>query len=108
LTGSFIFLADLVRRLSRYDIEPRINFIKVSHYDGGTEADQAVHFLKRTIPDLAGESVLLVDDILDSGHSLGVVVDYVTQKEAVWLRLCTLLDKVKSTSGSAQSGLCRV
>ena len=93
LTGSFIFLADLVRQLSNYGIEPKVEFIKVSHYSHGTETSQPVRFLRKETPDLKDKVVLVVDDIFDSGYSLKAVVEDLMEQQPAWLRLCTLLDK---------------
>ena len=93
LTGSFVFLADLVRQLSLNDIEPKIEFIKVSHYGRGVESSQPVNFLREETPNLKDEVVLVVDDIFDSGYSLKTVVEHLAQQQPTWIRLCTLLDK---------------
>lgn len=93
LTGSFIFLADLVRQLSLCGIDPKIEFIKVSHYGHGKESNRPVRFLKQEKLNLQDEYVLVVDDIFDSGHSMNAVVDKLMQAKPAWLRLCTLLDK---------------
>ena len=93
LTGSFVFLADLVRQLSHYGVEPKVEFIKVSHYGHGIEPSQPVNFLREEMPNLKDEIVLVVDDIFDSGYSLKAVVEHLTQQQPAWLRLCTLLDK---------------
>jgi hypoxanthine phosphoribosyltransferase len=93
LTGSFVFLADLVRRLSHQGIEPKIEFIKVSHYGDTIESSQPVSFLREQIPNLTDEVVLVVDDIFDSGFSLHAVNEHLRQQKPAWLRFCTLLDK---------------
>lgn len=93
LTGSFVFLADLVRQLSLHEIEPKIEFIKVSHYGHGSDSSQPVKFLRAETPNLKDEVVLIVDDIFDSGYSLNAVVEHLMQQQPAWLRLCTLLDK---------------
>jgi len=93
LTGSFVFLADLVRQLSPHGIEPKVEFIKVSHYGHGLESRQPVSFLREETPNLKDEVVLVVDDIFDSGYSLRAVVDHLMLQQPAWLRLCTLLDK---------------
>jgi hypoxanthine phosphoribosyltransferase len=93
LTGSFVFLADLVRQLSRHGIEPKVEFIKVSHYGDTSEASQSVSFLREQLPHLTDEVILVVDDIFDSGFSLHAVHEHVRQQNPSWLRFCTLLDK---------------
>lgn len=93
LTGSFVFLADLVRHLSRHGIEPRIEFLKVSHYGGSSDASGSVSFLREELPHITDEVVLVVDDIFDSGFSLHAVNEHLQQQKPAWVRFCTLLDK---------------
>ena len=94
LTGSFVFVADLVRALHREGIEPQIEFLAVSHY--GAEArssPRGVRILRDHDIDVRDRSVLLIDDILDTGHTLDLVVGRVASRGAAWLRTCVLLDK---------------
>lgn len=93
LTGSFVFLADLARALSRSGVEPRVDFLAVSHYGTGTDPARPVRIEKGTALELAGQAVLVVDDILDSGRSLAYVVEHLRRQEPAWLRTCVLLDK---------------
>ncbi|WNM60915.1 hypoxanthine phosphoribosyltransferase [Candidatus Nitrospira neomarina] len=93
LTGSFVFLADLVRHLSHHGIEPQVEFIKVSHYGGTSEASGSVSFLKEELPHITDEVVVVVDDIFDSGFSLLAVNEHLKQQKPAWVRFCTLLDK---------------
>lgn len=96
LTGSFVFLADLVRQLSRHGIEPKVDFIKVSHYGNTIEASRPVSFLTEQLPHITDEVILVVDDIFDSGFSLRAVHDHLRLQKPSWLRFCTLLDKPNS------------
>ena len=93
LTGSFIFLADLVRALARLNVEPQIDFMAVSHYGSATESSGQVKLYKDTTLDMTVRAVLLVDDILDTGRSLSLARDLVRAKGPSWLRTCVLLDK---------------
>ena len=93
LTGSFIFLADLVRALARLNVEPRIDFMAVSHYGSATESSGQVKLYKDTTLDITARAVLLVDDILDTGRSLSLARDLVRARDPIWLRTCVLLDK---------------
>ena len=96
LTGSFVFLADLVRQLSHHGIEPKVEFIKVSHYGNTIEAARPVTFLREQLPHITDEVILVVDDIFDSGFSLRAVHEHLRQQKPAWLRCCTLLDKPNS------------
>ena len=72
LTGCLIFLADLVRRL---DLPLRIHLVQASSYRGETTAPGQLHLRLDTLPPLAGQHILLVDDILDTGQTLSRLVD---------------------------------
>ncbi len=93
LTGSFVFLADLVRALGRLGVEPQVDFVAVSHYGLATESSGVVQIHKDTSIDLSGRPVLLVDDILDSGRTLRAVRDRFVERGPSWLRICVFLDK---------------
>jgi hypoxanthine phosphoribosyltransferase len=82
LTGCLIFVADLVRQL---DIPVRICFVRASSYRG-----------KTTVPgDLnIDASILLVDDILDSGHTLSKLKKYLGEKGCRSIRTAVLLRKL--------------
>jgi hypoxanthine phosphoribosyltransferase len=93
LTGSFIFLGDLVRALARLGVEPQVDFMAVSHYGASTESSGQAEIQKDTALDLTGRSILLVDDILDSGRTLSLARDRLLQRGPSWLRTCVFLDK---------------
>ena len=93
LTGSFIFVADLVRGLSRLNVQPQVDFMAVSHYGATTESSGLVTIGKDVTLDVSGQSVLLVDDILDTGRSLSLARDRLAARSPMWLRTCVLLDK---------------
>jgi hypoxanthine phosphoribosyltransferase len=93
LTGSFIFVADLVRALSRLKVEPQVDFMALSHYGASTEPTGLVKVIKDVAVDVSGRSVLLVDDILDTGRSLTLARDRLAGSGPTWLRTCVLLDK---------------
>lgn len=93
LTGAFIFLADLVRALARLEIESEVDLMAVSHYGSPIPSNGMVQLHKDCVLDLNGRSVLLVDDILDSGLTLSMVRARLAAKNPRWLRSCVLLDK---------------
>src|SRR5881227_3093957 len=67
LTGSLMFLADLVRHL---DLPLRIGLIQASSYRGATTNPGTLHVQPELLPDVRGRHVLLLDDILDTGQTL--------------------------------------
>lgn len=93
LRGSFMFLADLVRSLHRHNLHPRIDFMTLQSYGGGTASSGNVRILKDVSVDIDGADVLLVDDILDSGRTLRFAVKHIENKGAAKVFTCCLLDK---------------
>lgn len=88
LSGSLIFVADLVRRLP---LEMVIHFCGLSSYRGPTTRPDELTW---TVPPPAGlcrRHVLIVDDILDSGQTLGRVVATIAAQKPASLRSCVLL-----------------
>jgi hypoxanthine phosphoribosyltransferase len=93
LRGSFMFLADLVRDLHQHGVHPRIDFIMLESYYSGTESTGTVHVAKDISLDVQGATVLLVDDILDSGRTLSFARNHLQEKGAKEIKTCALLDK---------------
>ena len=93
LRGSFIFLADLVRGFAQHNLHPRIDFITLSSYGGGTESKGTVRITHDTAEDLRGADVVIVDDILDSGRTLAFAKKLFLERGARSVKTCVLLDK---------------
>src|SRR5215216_7671694 len=89
LSGTVLFLADLVRHLS---LPLRLDFIGVSSYGAGTESGELV-YTKELRLDVRGRDVLLVDDILDTGKTLSRVIPKLRAQKPRRLKTCALLDK---------------
>jgi hypoxanthine phosphoribosyltransferase len=95
LTGSLIFLADLIRQLP---LMMRIRLITVSSYPGATTRSTEVK-LEGMIPaDLAGQHVLIIDDILDSGKTIQFVKGLIEARHPASVRTCMLLRKQLPTA----------
>jgi hypoxanthine phosphoribosyltransferase len=90
LNGAFSFAADVVRRLK---IPVYIDFVGLSSYRDGTEA-ALVRFTKFPKFCVEGKSLLLIDDILDSGRSLATLVDEFRKRRPAVLKTCVLLNKL--------------
>src|SRR6266567_8339937 len=90
LTGSLIFLADLVRRL---DLPLRIGLIQTSSYRGTVTTPGQLHIQPELVPDVRGRDVLLLDDILDTGQTLGYLVEHLRSLGATSVRVAVLLCK---------------
>ena len=93
LKGSFVFVADLARALHRAGADPRVEFLRLSSYGLAKESSGEVHLLGDIPTNLAGQSILLVDDIVDSGRSLAYARTLLEQREAARIWTCALLDK---------------
>src|SRR5215207_10818126 len=91
LKGSLPFMADLMRAIT---IPVRIDLMEVSSYGGtATESSGLVRILKDLSASIAGEDVLIVEDIIDTGLTLNYLIRYLRGKNPASLRICTLLDK---------------
>jgi hypoxanthine phosphoribosyltransferase len=93
MTGSFIFAADIVRLLPR---RMQLHLISVTSYPGTATSSQGASLeptLTKLPDDLAGRHVLVVDDILDSGRTLRLVVEALRQRGPACVKTCVLLRK---------------
>lgn len=90
LKGGFMFLADLTRAL---DIRHAIDFMAVSSYGNATETSGVVRILKDLDRDITGRHVLLVEDIIDTGHTIAYLLENLRVRQPASLRICTLLSK---------------
>jgi len=94
LKGSFIFLADLSRRLS---IPRNIEFIAVSSYEHGSIRSGAVRLVMDVRSSIEGKHVLVVEDIVDTGHTLHYLIDMLKSRNPASVRTCSLLHKEHRT-----------
>jgi hypoxanthine phosphoribosyltransferase len=90
LKGSFMFMADLVRRL---DFPLEVEFIRLSSYGGGRESSGRIKLVQGLRRSVKGRDVLVVEDIVDTGLTIAFVLDYLRRKKPASLRLCALTDK---------------
>lgn len=90
LKGASIFFADLARSI---DLPLQMDFMSVSSY--GTEATSSgvVKIIKDLDADVTGRHILLVEDIIDTGITLAYLRDYLSNRGAKSVKICTLLDK---------------
>ena len=90
LKGSVIFMSDLSRAISQH---VELDFMSVSSYGNEMVSSRDVKILKDVQSDISGRDVLIVEDIIDSGHTLSKVKALLEQRHPSSLRICTLLDK---------------
>ena len=90
LRGSFVFMADLVRRIT---LPCTVDFMAVSSYGSGTTSSGQVKIVKDLSEQIEGKDVIVVEDILDSGNTLSYLLKLLEARHPASIRLCTLLDK---------------
>lgn len=90
LKGSFMFMADLVRRV---DLPCEVDFMAVSSYGTKSVSTGAVRIIKDLDRDIEGRDVVIVEDILDSGATLGYIINLMRANKPASISICTLLDK---------------
>jgi hypoxanthine phosphoribosyltransferase len=90
LTGCLIFLADLIRHL---DLALRVDLIQASSYRGAVTTPGELRIQPELVPDVAGRHVLLLDDILDTGRTLGYLVKHLEGLGAASVKVAVLLRK---------------
>ena len=92
LTGTLMFMSDLVRRIP---LPLKINCLSVASYHGKMQASGEVFFKELSVPGVAGQDVLILDDILDTGHTLEAVRKKLETAGPRSIRACVLLSKRK-------------
>jgi len=90
LRGSFVFIADIVREL---DLPVEVDFLETSSYGDDMESSREVRILKDIRGEIEGRDVLVVEDIVDTGHTLNHVIHLLQSRNPKRLEVCALLDK---------------
>lgn len=90
LKGAVTFFADMTRATP---IPCEYDFMAVSSYRGGTSTTGKIVLVKDLSCNIEGRHVVILEDILDTGHTLKYVVDHLLSKNPASLKICTLLDK---------------
>ena len=92
LHGSLMFVADLLRRIP---LPLKLDCVSVASYHGKAQSSAEVVFKEVTVPDVVGRDVLILDDILDSGHTLAAIREKLETAKPRSIRVCVLLSKKK-------------
>src|SRR5437867_8948165 len=92
LNGSLMFMADLLRRIP---LPLKLDCLSVASYHGKTETSGEVIFKQIALPDVMDRHILILDDILDSGHTLAAIRDKLETAKPRSIRICVLLSKKK-------------
>ncbi|MDD4874670.1 MAG: hypoxanthine phosphoribosyltransferase [Dehalococcoidales bacterium] len=90
LKGSFIFMADLVRRL---DFPLEVEFVRLSSYGKCTESSGKIEATQALVCDVKDRDVIIVEDIVDSGLTIKYMLDTLKEKKAASIKVCALTGK---------------
>jgi len=90
LRGSIFFTCELAKYIT---VPVTIDFMSVSSYGDGTESTGRIKIMKDLDDPIKDRHVLVVEDIIDSGHTLSHLLSFLKVREPQSLKLCTLLDK---------------
>jgi hypoxanthine phosphoribosyltransferase len=93
LNGSLMFMADLLRRIP---LPLKLDCLSVASYHGQAQTSGEVIFNQVAVPDVQDRHVLLLDDILDSGHTLAAIREKLETAKPKSIRVCVLLSKKKA------------
>jgi hypoxanthine phosphoribosyltransferase len=95
MTGAMVFCGDLIRHIP---VPMKIGLMTVSNYPGSSLKAVGAKVLHHRLSDVNGRNVLLLDDILDSGGTIKLVVPMLRELGAVSVRTCVLLRKDRPTA----------
>ena len=90
LKGSVLFFSELVKRMS---IRQEFDFMSVSSYGASTYSSGKVKLIKDLNSSIEGRHVVLIEDIVDTGHTLSYLKQMLNERKPASLKVCTLLDK---------------
>ena len=90
LKGASFFACELAKRIS---VPVTIDFMSVSSYGAGTESSGHVKIMKDLEESIEGKDVIVVEDIIDSGRTLSMLLELLKARKPNSIALCTLLDK---------------
>lgn len=99
LKGAFIFMADLIRQIG---LPLAVDFVTASSYGSRTVSSRKITVLHDLTVDVRDKDVLVVEDIVDTGHTVSYVVKHIAERGARSVRLCALADKPSRRETSVQ------
>ncbi|EDS76826.1 hypoxanthine phosphoribosyltransferase [Clostridium botulinum C str. Eklund] len=103
LRGSFIYTADLVRKIT---VPTKIGFMTTSSYGHNETSSGNVKIVHDIPDDIKGFDVLVVDDIVDTGITMNFVVDHAKSLGANTVKSCVLLDKPERRKADIKPDFC--
>ena len=90
LKGSIFFTVDLAKRIKG---DVKLEFIRVSSYNDGTESSGEIKMKLDLKDSIQGKDVIVIEDIIDTGRTLSYLIEYLKMKKPNSVKLCALLDK---------------
>lgn len=101
LKGSVMFTVDLVKHLK---MPLNMNFIRLSSYGSGFTSTGKVNAVDISLPDLNGKNVIIIEDIIDTGHTAKFLIDFINLNfKTKSLKFCSLLDKKETRKVDIQA-----
>ncbi len=90
LKGSVFFTVDLAKRING---DVKLEFIRVSSYNEGTESSGEIKMKLDLKDSIQGKDIIVIEDIIDTGRTLSYLIEYLKMKKPNSVKLCALLDK---------------
>ncbi len=91
LKGAVLFASDLIRYLN---MPLKLEFIRLASYHGGHTSTGKINAVDISLPDLNGKNVLIIEDIIDTGHTAKFLLDFLKLNfHTKSTKFCSLLDK---------------
>ena len=90
LKGAFLFFADVIRQIDR---EIEVDFVRLASYGTGTARSEDIVFSKDLEIPIEGKDVLVIEDIVDTGHSMDFLLHVLRRRNPKSLKICALIDK---------------
>lgn len=101
LKGSVMFTVDLVKHLK---MPLNMNFIRLSSYGSGFTSTGKVNAVDISLPDLNDKNVIILEDIIDTGHTAKFLIDFINLNfKTKSLKFCSLLDKKETRKVDVQA-----
>lgn len=90
LKGAFLFFSDIIRKIDR-PIE--VDFVRLASYGTATSRGDDIVFSKDLEVSIEGKDVLVIEDIVDTGHSMDFLMNVLRMRKPKSLKICSLIDK---------------
>lgn len=90
LKGAILWMSDVMKNIG---LDTKIDFIIASSYGSGTTSSGVVKIKKNIDMDIYGKNVIIMEDIVDTGTTLKFIKEYLADRKAKCVKICTLLDK---------------